>query len=219
VVDSSSELASTYLFTWSSGDLAANCALWGADAKMVVEVDLPRCPECTYAGLRTCTVDEVLYGATSACRIDQARRFEAPCTAGQLSFQVPGQMFASYQHGWFHVESAPYPAPPRQLISQNPDAPQSLYAPTGVQPPPGASDGGIDAGADASGNPSACPATQPTGACTLPAAPPCKYLQRRCVEGPTDIYWVCRCDGTWSCAPDGYDCYEDRWRGHDASAG
>jgi hypothetical protein len=133
----------SWRFHWQDVNLAATCATWGADAKVILEVDVPANPSDSGTTLPTCALDSLSTGAGSKCAMANAWRFEAVCTDGQLMAELPS---SNIFHGYYHVESTAYPNSPRHLVSQDIHCSRDLYLPTGIGSPPAiTSDGGVDA--------------------------------------------------------------------------
>jgi len=109
-------------------DLASFCATYGDGALMVAEVMVPRnaSPDTS---LPACTQAEIMSGGDRACAVAGAYRFEAPCGAGELLFELPSE---SAFNGFYHFGSNAVPSPPRHLIMQDVHCPRDLYvvAPT-----------------------------------------------------------------------------------------
>jgi hypothetical protein len=123
----------------ASNDLAGFCASYGASASMVVEVGIPQNPS-PQTTLPICTNDEIWNGGSRACAVADSYRFEAPCGAGELLFELPSQ---NGFDGFYHFESAQLPALPRHLITQDVHCSRDLYV-TAPAPGPLVLDAGID---------------------------------------------------------------------------
>lgn len=179
----------------ASTDLARFCATYGAGASMIVEVAVPQNPSPTTT-LPVCTSDEIRNGGSRACAIADSYRFEAPCVAGEMLFELPSE---NAFNGYYHFESAAFPAQPRHLVNQDVHCTRDLYL---AALEPGAIL--VDAGPDSAGPPdvldasspdsSACPSSLPSGPCSNGDAFSCSGW----------VYpWVrvsCMClSGAWSC--------------------
>jgi hypothetical protein len=169
---------------WGNGDLAAACASYGAEAKMVMEVDVPTNPRAS-STLPDCTTDEVLSGATRACAIAGAYRFEADCAAGELRFELPSE---NTFHGYYHIEGAAVVETMRHLLGQNVECSRQVFTRTGVSAAPPAPDAGAP-GPDVS-DANACPVTYPDPGCGAEAKPVCAPDASAAIA----IYY-CGCDG------------------------
>lgn len=124
----------------ASTDLDAFCATFGADASMIVEATFPRNPAPT-STLPLCSQDEILNGSDRPCAVADAYRFEAPCTAGELLFELPSD--AAF-NGYYHFESPDVPGLPRHLVRQDVHCTRDLFI---VAPTPGPTPLGADGGA------------------------------------------------------------------------
>jgi hypothetical protein len=136
-------------FHWQDANLAATCAAWGADAKVILEVDVPANPSGSGTTLPDCALDTLSTGAGPTCAMANAWHFEAVCTDGQLMVELPS---SNTFHGYYHVESTNYPNSPRHLVGQDPHCGRDLYLATGLGNPPATpSDGGVDTAPDGNG--------------------------------------------------------------------
>ena len=164
-------------------DLPGICASYGADAKMVVEVDVPQDPDAS-SSLPVCTTDELLNGGTRACADANAFRFETDCTAAELLFELPSE---NTFHGWYHIETAQVPAAPRQLITQDVHCSRDGFVTAGPGPAPSPADGGpppVDASDGGAGD----------GASPIPCSGTCSELATGSPYGiavdSTSVYWT-----------------------------
>jgi hypothetical protein len=197
VSDAGEELWWWY-FNWTSASpsLAAMCAAWGADAKMILEVMVPASTTGTGTSLPICTSEAIATGSGPACSVADSRRFEAACTDGQFLFALPSQDTID---AYYHVESSNYPNSRRWTVMQAVEGcvRNILAIPGGPTQP--ASDGGVDLTLD--GRTDSAPDGAGCGAGTLvhyaapgcggDAIPTCASV----VDGGFSPSSYCACDG------------------------
>lgn len=142
-VDATGNTVWWWRFHWQDPNLATTCAAWGADARMILEVDVPANPSGSGTALPACATDTLSTGVGPQCAMANSWRFETACTDGQLMVELPSR---DVFHGYYHVESGAYPNSARHLVSQDVHCSRDLYLVTGLASPPAAtSDGGVDA--------------------------------------------------------------------------
>jgi len=145
-VDATGNTVWWWRFHWQDPNLATTCAAWGADAKIILEVDVPTNPSGSGTTLPTCALDTLSTGVGPQCAMANAWRFEAVCTDSQLMVDLPS---IDTFHGYYHVESTTYSNSPRHLVSQDVHCSRDLYLPTGIGDTPATTnDGGMDAPSD-----------------------------------------------------------------------
>lgn len=169
----------------ASTDLGAFCASYGAPASMVVEVAVPQNPSPT-TPLPICTNEEIWKGGDHACAVAGSYRFEAPCGAGELLFELPSE---NTFNGHYHFESAQVPAAPRHIINQDVHCARDLYV-TAPSPGPIALDAG--AGID-SGDGGACTIAYTSPGCGDLARAECWQSNGEGIPG-VGVYY-CSCTG------------------------
>jgi hypothetical protein len=190
-VNATGDTVWSWRFHWQDVNLAATCAAWGADAKVILEVDIPANPAGSGTTLPTCALDTLSTGAGPQCAMADAWRFEAVCTDSQLMAELPS---INTFHGYYHVESSSYPNSPRHLVAQDIHCSRDLYLPTGIGSPPAiTNDGGVDVAPDGDGCGAGSPVHFAAPGCGADAVPMCgSFSQDAC----TAIIPYCGCDGT-----------------------
>ncbi len=182
-VDATGNAVWWWRFHWQDQNLATTCAAWGADAKMILEVDVPANPSGSGTALPTCATDTLSTGSGPRCAMANSWRFETACTDGQLMVELPS---SNVFHGYYHVESSAHPNSARHLVSQDDHCSRDLYLPTGLASPPVApNDGGVD-----------------TAASDSPAAVFCQLSDGRRIEAGATFADVDGCNCCY-CSPDG----------------
>ena len=142
-VNATGDTVWSWRFHWQDVNLAATCAAWGADAKVILEVDIPANPSGSGTTLPTCPLDTLSTGAGPRCAMANAWRFEAVCTDSQLIVELPS---INTFHGYYHVESTTYPNSARHLVSQDIHCSRDLYLFMGIGSPPSTVPPKTDAG-------------------------------------------------------------------------
>jgi len=180
----------TWRFHWQNPSAWSSCAAWGADAKMVLEVDVPANPSGSGTSLPTCSSDVLSTGAGPACAMANAWRFETACTDGQILVELPS---LNVFHGYYHMESSTYPNSPRNLVSQDVHCNRDLYVGAGFGSPPSTgNDGGVDAAPDSSSCGAGSPVHYSAPGCGADAVPICgSFSQDACLQ----VIPYCGCDG------------------------
>lgn len=180
-------------FHWQDPSAWSSCAAWGADAKMVLEVDVPANLSGSGTSLPTCSSDALWTGAGPACAMADAWRFETACTDGQLLVELPS---LNTFHGYYHMESSAYPNSPRNLVSQDAHCNRDLYLGAGFGSPPSTgNDGGVDSPPDSNRCGAGSPVHYTAPGCGADAVPICgSFSQDACLQ----VISYCGCDGRTS---------------------
>lgn len=195
-VDATGNTVWWWRFHWQDPNLATTCAAWGADAKIILEVDVPTNPSGSGTTLPTCALDTLSTGVGPQCAMANAWRFEAVCTDSQLMVDLPS---IDTFHGYYHVESTTYSNSPRHLVSQDVHCSRDLYLPTGIGSPPATTnDSGVDAPPDTAGCANGYHPYYTAAGCENNAVPVCLSV----ADAALAITQFCACDGVTTVTDD-----------------